>query len=90
MLTKKIHNQIAAALAPEYSVETFDPKYNDVLDIWPADRSRGFIEVTVCHAAPDCVVLCPVDYDAPDQGLIEILNGDVHALKVQLDDFYAK
>lgn len=91
MLTRAIHSELSSGLQEHgYDVEAFDPKNTDVLDIWHSDRSLGFIEVTVCEARPGYVILCPVDYDNPDQGLIELMNGDVGPLVEQLNAFYAK
>jgi hypothetical protein len=90
MLTRALHDELAAELkAFGYAVEEFKPKHSDILDIWHWDRSRGYVEITVCHAAPGHVVLCPVDYDSPNQDLVEILNGDVTPLVEQLNAFYA-
>ena len=44
----------------------------------------------MCEHGEDYSVLCPVDYDAPEDGLIEILDGKVWPLVVQLNKLYAK
>lgn len=88
MFTEEIHNKLTEALEPHgYTVEPFDSKCSDVVDIWPRQKSKGFIEVTACHVEANYIVLCPVDYDG-DDGLCEILNMDIRELVRQLNAFY--
>ncbi len=69
-----------------YFLDDYNPSHADILDIWTADDAQGFIEVTICNATEDCIVLCPVDYQSDE--MIEIINENISPLAEQLDDFF--
>lgn len=87
MLTREQHDLISDGLADfGFTVEPWNPKGSDVIDVWSKDETKGFIELTVCHASDDYIVFTRPIYE--DEGLIECLNGDVFELAGSLGAFF--